>query len=179
MFTLRRTAATALITATAVAGTALITAPTASAASYKCKTSTKSVDDPSYSGPWADNWDFTVSICAMRSGGTVYSYAKIKWDGPVGMSVDDAGIFNAAYFRLWEAKSVSGTDPVVKSGNYYGIESRLENSTSNGNYNNSYTTPTISYKTGTKTYGDGRLMLEWADDGKGYQTHNFTASPVV
>ncbi|MEV0493692.1 MULTISPECIES: hypothetical protein [Streptomyces] len=117
-------------------------------------------------------------MCAKRSSGTVYSYAKISWDGPV-MGVDDTGIFNAAYFRLWEAKSVSGADPVVKSGNYYGIESRLENSTSNGNYNNSYTTPTISYKTGIKTYGDGRLMLEWANDGKGYQTHNFSASPAV
>jgi hypothetical protein len=174
----RRATAAALVT-TALAGTTLLTATPASALTYKCSTSSKSIDNPAYSGPWADNWDIKISLCSARSGSTVYAYAKASWDGPV-MEVDDTTIFNDAYLRIWIARSVSGTDPVVRSANYHGIEAKLENSDYWGNYNGSYRTGTISYKVGTaRAYVDGQLKLDWRNDGRGYQTHNYAGSPRV
>lgn len=176
-----RSAATAAAVAALAGGAAVATATPAAAAGYKCTTSPeKSIDDPSYSGPWADNWDFTVTICAKRSGSYVYSYAKISWDGPVYADVDDTSKFEDAYFKVQIKKSQSGTDPVKKSKNFGGIEAKLENSDSNGNYNGSYTTGTISYKIGSsKGLGDGELHLNWKNDGKGDRTYGFTASPTV
>lgn len=176
-----RSTSTAVII-TALAGTAAIaTATPAAAASYKCTTSPeKSIDDPSYSGPWADNWDFTVKVCAKRSGSYIYSYAKISWDGPAYGLVDDDTIFDDAYFKVQIKKSQSGTDPVKKQKNFGGIEAKLENSDSNANYNGSYTTGTISYKIGSsKGLGDGELHLDWDSDGAGPQNHKFSASPTV
>ncbi|MDX2826473.1 hypothetical protein Sipo8835_12540 [Streptomyces ipomoeae] len=174
----RRAACTALAVTAALTGAAVTAAPSAAALAWKCKTSTKSIDQANYDGPWADNWDFKVKICAARSGGTVYSKASISWDGPVG-GVDDTSIFDGAYFRLVLKKQQSGTDPVKRSKNGGGIEAKLENSDGNGNYNGSYSTGTISYKLGAgKGYSDGTLYLDWSDDGHGYQRHDFAASPV-
>ncbi|WP_338676800.1 hypothetical protein V1460_30400 [Streptomyces sp. SCSIO 30461] len=176
----KRSASTAVVVA-ALAGTAAVaTATPAAAAGYTCSTSSKSIDDAAYTGPWADNWDVTVTLCAKRSGSTVYSYAKISWDGPAYGQVDDSTIFDGAYFTLQVKRSQSGTDPVMKSAHSYGIQSALENSDSNANYNNSYTTPVLSYPIGSaKGLGDGELLLDWNNDGKGYEKHLFTASPVV
>jgi hypothetical protein len=175
-----RTAAASAVAVGALAAVSIVAASPASAAAYKCTKSTKSVDDPSYDGPWADNWDFTVHVCAKRSGSYVYSYAKISWDGPVYAINDNSGIFDEAYFKVQIKRSQTGTDPVKKSKNYGGIEAKLESSNSNGNYNGSYTTGTLSYKIGSsKGLGDGELHLDWNNDGKGYQTHKFSASPVV
>jgi hypothetical protein len=175
----RRIAAAALAT-TALASTAILTATPASALTYKCTSSTKSIDNPAYSGPWADNWDIKISLCSARSGSTVYSYAKASWDGPVMAAVDDTSIFNSAYLRIWIAKSTSGTDPVVRSANFHGIEAKLENSDSWGNYNGSYQTSVISYRVGsTKAYVDGQLKLDWRNDGRGAQSHAYSASPRV
>ncbi|MFI1400783.1 hypothetical protein [Streptomyces sp. NPDC020681] len=145
----KRSVITALVATAAITAGALATAAPASAASYKCSTSKKSIDDPSYSGPWADNWDVTVRLCAKRSGRHVYTYAKVSWDGPVGGAVDDRGIFDGAYFQLQVKRSRAGADPIVRSGNYYRIESHLENSSANANYNGSYTTPVLTYRIGT------------------------------
>jgi hypothetical protein len=177
---LKRSTSTAVILA-ALAGTAaLATANPAAASDYRCTTSTKSIDDPSYSGPWADNWDVTVRLCAKRSGSTIYTYAKISWDGPAYAYVDDRSIYDGAYFTLQVKKSQAGTDPVKKSKKYYGIESRLENSDSNANYNNSYTTPVLSYAIGSsRALADGELHLDWNNDGRGYWKHLFSASPTV
>ncbi|MFD5128979.1 hypothetical protein [Streptomyces olindensis] len=176
---LKRSATTAVIIA-ALAGTSAATTTPAAAADYRCTTSTKSIDDAAYSGPWADNWDVTVRLCAKRSGSTVYTYAKISWDGPLYGQVDDSSIFDGAYFKLQIKKSQVGTDPVKKSANYYGIESRLENSDSNANYNGSYTTPVLSYTIGSsRALADGELHLDWNNDGRGYWTHQFSASPAV
>jgi hypothetical protein len=180
MHKLKRTTSTAVIIAALAGSAALATASPAAAADYRCTTSTKSIDDPAYSGPWADNWDVTVRLCAKRSGSTVYTYAKISWDGPVYGYVDDSSIFDGAYFKLQVKKSQAGTDPVKKSANYYGIESRLENSDSNANYNNSYTTPVLSYTIGSsRGLADGELHLDWNNDGRGYWKHLFNASPAV
>ncbi|WP_330324659.1 hypothetical protein [Streptomyces pseudovenezuelae] len=180
MHFLKRTTSTAVALAALVGTAALAGASPAAAADYRCTTSTKSIDDPSYSGPWADNWNVTVRLCARHSGSTVSTYAKINWDGPVYSRADDRSIFDGAYFTLQVKKSVSGTDPVKKSVRYYGIESRLENSTSNGNYNNSYTTPVLSSTISSgKGLADGELHLDWNSDGRSYWKYQFSASPAV
>lgn len=177
--TFKRAASTALVGA-ALAGTSLATASPAAASSYHCNTSHKSIDDAAYNGPWADNWDFTTTLCAKRSGSTVYAYAKISWDGPVYSRADDSSIFDGAYFKVQVKRSVSGTDPALNDRNYHGIESRLENSNSNADYNGSYTTGVISYPVGSSNgLGDGELHLNWNNDGDGYRGHRFTASDRV
>ncbi|RPK69968.1 hypothetical protein EES45_36220 [Streptomyces sp. ADI97-07] len=174
-----RTTAAALAVA-AVASTGILTASPASAASYKCKASKASIDTANYSGPWADQWNVTTTLCAKRSGSTVYGYAKVSWDGPVFAAVDDSTIFDGARFRLQLKRSQSGTDPVKVSKNYTGIEAKLENSNSAGNYNGSYTTGTITWKAGSsKGLADGVLQLDWRRCCGGYHSHNFSASPVV
>ena len=173
----RGSALTALALTTALTGAAVTAAPAASALSWKCKTSTKSIDQANYDGPWADQWDVKVKTCAARSGSTVYAKASVSWDGPSGGV--DANIFDGAYLRLMIKKQQSGSDPVKKAKNGHGIEAKLEDSDSNGNYNNSYGTGTISYRMGSaKGYADSTLYLDWNDDGDGYHRHNFAASPA-
>lgn len=164
----------------ALAGTAaLATAAPASAASYQCKTSSHSVDDPSYTGPDSDNWDIDVTLCAMRSGGYIYTNATVYWDGPYTAQNRNTYTFNNAKFQLQTKKSVSGTDPVVKSAAYNGLEYALEHSSMHGN--GSYSTGTLKYKAGSGRYlADGYIQLDWSGDGKGYlKPILFTASPVV
>ncbi|MCM2392696.1 hypothetical protein [Streptomyces albipurpureus] len=168
-----------LLTVVAVAGTMVLASP-ANAASYKCKTSAKSIDTASYSGPWADQWDVKTTLCAKRSGSYVYAYAKVSWDGPLFGTLDDSHIFDSARFRLQVKKSQSGTDPVKTSKDFYGIEGQLENSNGWGNYDGSYTTGSIKWKAGrAKGLADGVLQLDWRKCCGGYHSHNFTTSPVV
>ncbi|KPI25108.1 hypothetical protein QFZ66_001887 [Streptomyces sp. B4I13] len=179
MRALKRSTSTAVILA-ALAGTAaLATAAPASAASYHCKTSSHSVDDPSYSGPDSDNWDFDVTLCAMRSGGYIYTTATVYWDGPYTAKNRSTYTFNKAKFQLQTKRSVSGTDPVVKSAAYTGLEHALEHSSSNGN--GSYSTGTLKSAAGSGRYlADGYIQLDWSGDGKSYRSPIlFTASPVV
>lgn len=174
---LKRLAASALITLTAVAGTSLATATNASAASYHCKTSSASVDNPAYSGPWSDNYNFDVKLCAKRSGGYIYAYAKVSFEGPVSY-VNQIDVLDAARFHLQVKKSVSGPDPVKKWANYTGLEYKLEHGNTLGN--GSYTTGTLKYKAGSGRYlADGFIQLDWNNDGKGYRNTYFSASPTV
>ncbi|QDN54035.1 hypothetical protein [Streptomyces sp. S1D4-20] len=176
---LKRTAVT-LLAAAAVTGTTLATAGTASAASYSCKTSSSSsYDDPSYNGPDSDNWEFDVKLCAMRSGGYIYTTATVYWDGPYSSGTNNAFTFNKARFHLETKRSVSGTDPVVKSANFTGLEGALENSSAAGN--GSYKTGTLKYKATSARYlADGYIQLDWSGDGKDYKAPiQFTASPTV
>ncbi|WP_031102469.1 hypothetical protein [Streptomyces sp. NRRL S-146] len=178
--TIVRRSAAGVLAIAAVAGTTMISASPAAAASYQCKSSKKSIDTANYSGPWADQWDVTTTLCAKRTGSYVYAYAKVSWDGPVFAEIDDPWIFDSARFRLQVKRSQSGTDPVKVSKDFYAIEGRLENSDGYGNYNGSYTTGTISWKAGTaKGYADGELQLDWRRCCGGYHNHGFSASPVV
>ncbi|MFB8128673.1 hypothetical protein [Streptomyces mirabilis] len=179
MRALKRSTSAALALAALTGTAALATATPASAASYHCKTSSHSVDDPTYSGPDSDNWDFDVTLCAMRSGGYIYTTATVYWDGPYTARNRSTLTFNKAKFQLQTKRSVSGTDPVVKSGGYTGLENALEHSSSNGN--GSYSTGTLKYKAGSGRYlADGYIQLDWSGDGKSYRAPIlFTASPVV
>ncbi|MET9694724.1 hypothetical protein ABZY81_41075 [Streptomyces sp. NPDC006514] len=164
----------------AVAVMAVAAAPSATAApAYKCASSTKDIDDSGYDGPWPDNWKVTVRACAARSGGTVYAYAEVKWDGPVFREVDDPTIFDGAKLRSQIKQSREGTDPVVVERDFPVLEERLEDSTSNANYDGHYRTPTISLRAGPGVLADSVLFLDWHGDGRGYQRHDYTASPTV
>ncbi|MGW3308236.1 hypothetical protein ACWDG9_16805 [Streptomyces sp. NPDC001073] len=179
MLALRRIAVP-LLAAAAVTGTTLATAGTASAADYRCTTSSsKSFDDPSYNGPDSDNWSFRVQLCAKRSGGYIYTTATVYWDGPYSSGTNNSFTFNKARFHLETKKSVRGTDPVVKSANYTGLEGALENSSAAGN--GSYRTGTLKYRAGSGRYlADGYIQLDWSGDGKDYKAPIlFTASPTV
>jgi len=171
MTTFKRSATATLIAAAAVATTGLVTASPASAASYHCTSSSKSIDMPQYSGPWPDNFDFTVKNCAKRSGSYVSAYSKISWDAPT--TAGQVNTFDAAYFRLYLKKSVSGSDPVLRHKDS-GLRSKLEAG------DGSYTTSTVKYKVGrSKGVGDGTLRLNWNNDGADYKTYKFKVSPRV
>ncbi|MGW0711718.1 hypothetical protein ACWD4G_38170 [Streptomyces sp. NPDC002643] len=179
MRALKRSTSAAVVLTALASTAALATATPASAASYHCTTSSHSVDDPSYNGPDSDNWDLDVTLCAMRSGGTIYTTATVYWDGPYAASQHSTYTFNKAKFQLQTKRSVSGTDPIVKSGAYTGLEHALEHSSGNGN--GSYSTGTLTYPAGTGRYlADGYIQLDWSGDGKSYRSPVlFTASPVV
>ncbi|MDI3418608.1 hypothetical protein [Streptomyces luteolus] len=179
MHKLKRSTSTAVLLATLTGTAALATAAPASAASYHCKTSSYTVDDPSYNGPDSDNWDFDVKLCAKRSGGYVYTTATVYWDGPYAAKQHTSYTLNKARFHLQTKKSVSGADPVVKYANYTGLEHALEHSSGNGN--GSYKTGTLKSKAGTgRSLADGYIELDWSGDGKGYRKPLlFSASPRV
>ncbi|MEU0942511.1 hypothetical protein ABZ379_06900 [Streptomyces canus] len=176
---LKRTAVTLLAATAAVTGTTLATAGTASAADYSCTTSSHTADDASYNGPDSDNWDFTVKLCAKRSGGYIYTTATVRWDGPYASSQHGTWTFDNARFHLQSKKSVRGADPVVKSANYGGLEYALEHGSDSGN--GSYKTGTLKTKATSARYlADGYIQLDWSGDGKGYRAPiKFTASPTV
>ncbi|MCX4531047.1 hypothetical protein [Streptomyces sp. NBC_01669] len=175
MRTPKRSVSIALALASALGVASLITAGPVSAASYHCTTSSASADDPAYSGPLSDNYNFKVTLCAKRVSGVIYAYAKASWDGPVWF-VNQTDTLDAARFHLQVKKSVSGPDPVMKYSNSYGIEYKLEHGNTAGN--SSYTTPVIKYTAGSGRYlADGNIQLDWNNDGKSYRTTLFSASP--
>lgn len=67
-----------------------------------------------------------MKTCAARSGGTVYAYAEVKWDGASFYPVDDPTIFDGAKLRVQIKQSRRGTDPVVAESDFPGLEARLE-----------------------------------------------------
>ncbi|MEU8482377.1 hypothetical protein [Streptomyces sp. NPDC048641] len=174
---LKRSTSTAVLVATLTGTAALATAAPASAADYRCTTSSASVDDPAYSGPVTDNYNFKVTLCAKRVSGVIYAYAHTSWDGPVWF-VNQTDVLDAARFHLQIKKSASGPDPVVKYKNSYGIEYKLEHGNTAGN--SSYTTPVLKYTAGSGRYlADGNIQLDWNNDGKSYRTTLFSASPTA
>ncbi|MEV0473016.1 hypothetical protein [Streptomyces prunicolor] len=78
-----------------------------------------------------DNHDFKATLCAKRVNGVIHAWKKASWDG-TGRFVDRTGLLDAARFRLEIKKSVSGTDPVVKSANSYGTTCRSEHGNTAG-----------------------------------------------
>ncbi|MFF4646931.1 hypothetical protein [Streptomyces sp. NPDC001389] len=155
-------------------------APTAAAAAslhYVCASSTKTIDDAGYSGPWPDNWDVSVEVCAARSGATVYAYADVRWDGPA-YGTSNAVIFDGAKIRVQIMQSREGTDPVVAEQDFP-LKSRLEKETSGGARKGAWRTPVISHRAGSAAYGNGAVFLDWHKDGHGYQAHDYKGSPNV
>ncbi|MER7001020.1 hypothetical protein [Streptomyces sp. NPDC000410] len=100
-------------------------------------------------------------------------------DGTRFREVDDPTIFDGAKVRVQIKQSRDGTDPVVVERDLPGLEDRLEDSTSGGNYDGSFRTPTISHRAGPGALADSMLFLDWHGDGRGYQRHEYTGSPTV
>ncbi|MDW8803686.1 hypothetical protein P1P68_02400 [Streptomyces scabiei] len=168
-----RRALSGLLAAAAVAGTTLLSAAPASALSWRCASQSRSIDTANYSGPWPDNWSFTVKNCAARSGSYAYAKATIKWDGP---SVANDDTFDDAKYRLVLKKSVSGTDPTVTAKTYYFDEMPEDYPDNDG----TYSTGTIKYKVNsTKAYADGTLYLDWRRCCGGFKSWGWAASPKV
>ncbi|MFG2130804.1 hypothetical protein ACGFNV_23720 [Streptomyces sp. NPDC048751] len=169
---MRKTLAASAVAVSVLGATVALATP-ASALSWSCKTSSKSIDDAGYSGPWPDNWDFKIKVCAARSGGYGYGKATISWDAPPSYS-GVTTTFDAAQLRLVLVRPDSGA--TVKTA-AYDIEYKLEHSNSSGN--GSWTTPTIKFKTSKRVYADTTLRLNWDNDGKDYRNYGFTGSPSV
>ncbi|MFJ8764297.1 hypothetical protein [Streptomyces clavifer] len=168
---LTATAATAAL----VAGATVLATGTASAASYKCTTSKKSVDHPG--NTVNDNFNFSIKTCAKREGGYIYTKAYVSVDGPWGFAGSSS--VNDARALIQVKRSVSGTDPVSKYAYGNGLGSKLNNLDAYGN--TSYTSPTVKHKAaaGSRYLGDSVMQIDWRNDGKGRISYNFSASPTV
>ncbi|MEU0942334.1 hypothetical protein ABZ379_05980 [Streptomyces canus] len=162
----RSTLAAASVAVAVLGATVAMTAP-ASALTWTCKTSSKSIDDAGYSGPWADNWDVTVKVCTARSGNTHYAKAELKWDAPPYYS-GDTSTFDAAQFRLFLVRPDSAATAKTKT---WDIEYRLEHSNSSGN--GSFKTSAISFSSSKKAYADSTLRLNWNNDGRSYRNYEY------
>ncbi|MFE3721399.1 hypothetical protein [Streptomyces cyaneofuscatus] len=162
-------------TAALVAGVTVVGTGTASAASYKCTTSKKSIDHPG--NTVNDNFNFTVKTCAKREGGYIYAKAYVSVDGPWNYAGQSA--VNDARALIQVKRSVSGTDPVSKYAYGTGLGSKLNSLDAYGN--TSYTSPTVKHKAaaGSRYLGDSVMQIDWRNDGKGRISYNFSASPTV
>lgn len=163
-----------LLALAVVAGTA---APAPAAPAYRCSSSVQTIDDAGYSGPWPDNWEVTVRVCAARSGSTVHTYAEARWDGPAYQSLDDPTILDGAKLRVQIRQSRSGA--VVASREHSGIESRMEDSNGQGDHNGAYRTPVVSHRAAPGAHADAVLFLDWHRDGHGYRPYHYRSSPTV
>ncbi|MEU6618647.1 hypothetical protein [Streptomyces parvus] len=169
-----RTLTAAAATAALVAGATVLGTGTASAASYKCTTSKKSIDHPGYTVN--DNFNFSVKTCAKREGGYIYAKAYVSVDGPWNFA-GQSSVHNARAL-IQVKRSVSGPDPVTKYAYGTGLGSKLNNLDAYGN--TSYTSPTVKYKATSSRYlGDSVMQIDWRNDGKGRISYNFSASPTV
>ncbi|WP_345669528.1 hypothetical protein [Streptomyces phyllanthi] len=173
----RKVMSVALVGATVV-GASLLTVSPASALSWKCKDSSRTIDDAGYSGPWADNWDFTVKNCVARSGDYVYAKATVSWDAPPWYSGSDLSeTFDSAHFRLYLKRADANADTVLKKKDF-DIKSKL--AAMDGNGNGSWTSSTIKKKVGSKSaYADGALRLNWDEDGRDVRHYGFKGTRSV
>jgi hypothetical protein len=171
-----RTLTATTATAALVMGLTALGAGTASAASYRCTTSTKSIDHPGFTG-LNDNFNFSVKTCVKREGGYIYAKAYVSVDGPWGFAGESS--VNNARALIQVKRSVSGPDPVSKYAYGTGLGDKLNNLDTYGN--TSYTSPTVKYKpaAGSRYYGDSVMQIDWKNDGKGRISYDFSASPTV
>ncbi|MEU5102096.1 MULTISPECIES: hypothetical protein [unclassified Streptomyces] len=161
----------ALVGATVV-GASMLAASPASALSWKCKSSSRTIDDAGYSGPWADNWDFTVKNCVARSNSYVYAKAKVTWDAPPWYSGSDLKeTFDSAHFRLYLKRADAGPDTVLARKDF---DIRAKLAAMDGSGNGSWTSSTTKKYVGSKSgYADGALRLNWDEDGKDVRHYGF------
>ncbi|MGW7064792.1 hypothetical protein ACWGHM_40755 [Streptomyces sp. NPDC054904] len=162
-----------LLALAVVAGTA---APAPAAPAYRCSSSVQTIDDAGSSGPWPDNWEITVRVCAVRSGAAVRAYAEARWDGPAYQALDDPTILDGAKLRV-QIRQRDGA--VVAAQDSPGIESRMEDSNGQGDHNGTYRTPALSRRAAPGAHADAVLLLDWHGDGRGYRSYRYGSSPAV
>lgn len=142
----------------------------AKAGSWHCNSSSRSLDNPGYSGPWADNVAFKVKVCSKRSGGTVYGKSRVSWSTPSSYS---SSPFDGARLRTYVKKSKSGSDPVRCYKTSRSLRGKFGKSTG------SYTAEGVGCRVSKYGRGDAALRLNWNNDGKGTRTYKFSAAPRV
>ncbi|GAA3386402.1 hypothetical protein [Streptomyces racemochromogenes] len=139
----------------------------------RCAVSSKTVDNPAYSGPWPDNWDFTVKACVTKSGPSVRHWTTISWDLPA--SVTSAGsIFHASGTNVEVTAMIEGGGLAVTKRT--DLAERL-NRAKDGSF-----TPashTTRWPSRYRLYTDVILFLDWKNDGKGPQMLHFSPSPSI
>ncbi|MFG2298634.1 hypothetical protein [Streptomyces sp. NPDC048603] len=139
----------------------------------RCTVSSKTVDNPAYSGPWPDNWDFSVKACVTGSGADVRHWATVSWDLP------EASTGRRLIFRP------GGTNAEVTAmivGGGLAVTRRTDLAQRLNKAKDGSTTP-ASYSSRWpgryRLFTDVILFLDWAGDGKGPQKIHFSPSPSI
>ncbi|MCX5199398.1 hypothetical protein OOK31_36930 [Streptomyces sp. NBC_00249] len=139
----------------------------------RCKVSSRTIDNPTYNGPWPDNWDFTVKACVTESGAAVRHWATVSWDLPEA-STGRGPVFNTT------GTNIEVTAMIVGGG--LAVTRRTDLAKRLNQAKDGSTTP-ASYSSRWpdrhRLFTDVILFLDWKDDGKGPQKIHFDASPSI
>ncbi|MER7170113.1 hypothetical protein [Streptomyces mesophilus] len=177
-FDLTKKALSLAVVGASVIGVSAMTTGSASAATYTCKTSDKSIDDWSYGGPLPDNFDVKIKNCIRRSGSYVYGYSTMNFDfAPEYAGTDFRDKLDGAEFRFNINHVDGGPDTVFLKKDYDLMDdfARL-----NGSGNVGAKTRVWKKKVGSKSaYVDGTVRLNWNRDGKGFINHGFAGTRSV
>ncbi|MFC8011006.1 hypothetical protein [Streptomyces cinereoruber] len=161
----------------AVLVAATITAATAGGgpayAVERCKVSSKTIDNPAYSGPWPDNWDFTVKACVTTSGANIRHWATISWDLPESSS-RAGSLFNATGTNAEVTAMIEGGGVAVTRRT--DLAQRLNKAKDGSLTPASYSSHWPSRE---RLFTDVIVFLDWKGDGKGPQKLHFAPSPSL
>ncbi|MEU3723239.1 hypothetical protein [Streptomyces sp. NPDC031705] len=153
--------------------TAAATGMSPAHAAERCKVSSKTVDNPAYSGPWPDNWSFTVKACVTESGANIRHWATISWDLPAA-STQPGLIFHPTGTNAEVTAMVTGGGLAVTRRT--DLAERLNKAKDGSVTPASYS----SHWPGRyRVYTDVILFLDWNGDGKGPQKLHFAPSPAL
>ncbi|MEV8533145.1 hypothetical protein [Streptomyces sp. NPDC051211] len=170
MATPTRRLSAVMVAASVIAGAAGISP---AHAVERCKVSSKTIDNPAYSGPWPDNWDFTVKACVTESGADIRHWATVSWDVPEA-STGRGPIFNATGTNVEvTAMIVGGGLAVTKRTD---LAQRLNKAKDGSATPASYSS---RWSNRHRLFTDVILFLDWKDDGKGPQKLHFAPSPSI
>ncbi|MFF4371475.1 hypothetical protein [Streptomyces sp. NPDC001594] len=140
-------------------------------AAERCAVSTKTVDNPAYSGPWPDNWDFTVKACVTESGPNIRHWATISWDLPAS-TTHPGSIFNTANAEVTAMVAGGGLAVTKRTDLAQRLNKAKDGSITPASYSSHW--PSRHH-----LYTDVTLLLDWKGDGKGPQKLHFTPSPSI
>ncbi|UQW99431.1 hypothetical protein [Streptomyces sp. RerS4] len=139
----------------------------------RCKVSSKTIDDPAYSGPWPDNWDFTVKACVTESGATIRHWATVSWDMPESFA-GRRPVFNATGTNVEVTAMITGGGLAVTRRT--DLAPRLNQGKDGSTTPASYSS---RWPSRHRLFTDVILFLDWKGDGKGPQKIRFSPSPSI
>lgn len=159
-----------LATASVIAGAAGVSP---AHAVERCKVSSKTVDNPAYSGAWPDNWKFTVKACVTESGGTIRHWATLSWDLPEA-STSPGPVFHATGTFVEVTAMIAGGGLAVtrRTDLAQALNRTKDGSTTPAAYSSSWSNR-------HRLFTDVILFLDWKGDGKGAQKIHFAPSPSL
>ncbi|THA53144.1 hypothetical protein [Streptomyces sp. A1136] len=139
----------------------------------RCKVSSQTIDNPAYSGPWPDNWDFTVKACVTETGSTIRHWATLSWDLPES-STHPGSIFNTTGTYVEVTAMVAGGGLAVTKRT--DMASRLNKARDGSTTPASYSS---RWSNRHRLLTDVILFVDWKGDGKGPQKLHFAPSPSI